>query len=280
MSRESEIFKNGSTTYYFSSKFFSKSVRDDVFKLYSFVRIADNFVDIIPQDTQSFIQLEKAWKTALKKNGAISKRLPADTQLAVANMYSVYTKYDFKKEWVDAFLRAMKADTSRKKYQTLDQTIEYMHGSAEVIGLMMARILGLPEKSYEYAKLQGRAMQYINFIRDVSEDIELGRRYIPKKELEKYGLPALTYESAFKYPAAFRECIEAQLAYYATWQKEANKGLKYIPAAQRIPLRTAIDMYNWTANQIAQNPLIIFQKKVKPSKFRVIRRALFRIIYG
>lgn len=280
MSREKEIFKAGSTTYYWSSVFFPENTRDDVFKLYSFVRVADNFVDQTPQDVRSFKQLIAAWKKIVKDDKAPSKKLSSDIQLAVQNMYDVYKKYSFDKKWVSAFLGAMEQDLSKQKYKTLSDTISYMYGSAEVIGLMMAKIIGVPDEGFEAAQLQGRAMQYINFIRDIAEDNELGRQYFPASELKKYGLPDLSIKSAYKHPAAFREFIEAQLAYYKEWQSAANDGFRYIPRAQRIALRTAVDMYNWTADTIAKNPFIVFDKKIKPSKSRVVVRALVRSIHA
>jgi phytoene synthase len=123
-------------------------------------------------------------------------------------------------------------------------------------------------------------MQYINFIRDVDEDVELGRCYFPQSELVKYGLVELTYKCAYTHPATYREFIEAQLAYYNQWQTEAIKGFKYIPYGQRIALRTAVDMYNWTANKLAQDPFIVFDKKVKPSKYRVVARAIVRSLHA
>ena len=123
-------------------------------------------------------------------------------------------------------------------------------------------------------------MQYINFIRDIAEDNELGRQYFPVSELQKYGLPSTKMADAYRHPAAFREFIEAQLAYYTEWQAEASKGFKYIPHSQRIALRTAVDMYNWTAHTIAKNPFIVFDKKIKPSKSRVVARALVRSIHA
>lgn len=280
MSREKEIFKTGSTTYYWSSVFFPENTRDDVFKLYSFVRVADNFVDQTPQDYKSFKQLKSAWNKIIKDGKSPSEKLSSDIQLSVQNMYDVYKKYSFEKKWVTAFLTAMEQDVSKHKYKTLDDTIAYMYGSAEVIGLMMAKIIGVPEDGFEAAKLQGRAMQYINFIRDIAEDNELGRQYFPLSELKKYGLPDLSIKSAYKYPAAFREFIEAQLAYCNEWQLTANSGFKYIPRSQRIALRTAVDMYNWTAATIAKNPFIVFDKKIKPSKSRVVVRALVRSIHA
>ncbi len=280
MSREKQIFKAGSTTYYWSSIFFPEQTREDVFKLYSFVRVADDFVDATPQDKKSFMQLKKAWFKIAKDGKAPSKKLSSDIRLVVQNMYEVYTKFAFSPDWIKAFLIAMEDDLSKKKYLNLKETQAYMYGSAEVIGLMMAKIIGVPEKGYEAAQLQGRAMQYINFIRDVAEDTVLGRQYIPTSELKKYGLPSLSAADAYRHPAAFRECIEAQIAHYQKWQQQAQAGFKYIPRSQRIALRTAVDMYNWTAQTIAKNPFIVFDKKIKPSKSRVVARALVRSIHA
>ncbi len=64
---ERDIFKKGSTTYYFSSKFFAKGVRDDVFKLYSFVRVVDDYVDMIPPDVESFKYIIRRWQSIRKQ---------------------------------------------------------------------------------------------------------------------------------------------------------------------------------------------------------------------
>lgn len=276
---EQQIFKSGSTTYYWSSKFFPEATRADVFKLYSFVRVADNFIDDKPQDKKNFERLVRTWKklasgkTIRQKEGDIVPRV-------CQNMYDVAIKYDFDFAWIDAFLASMKMDLQGRTYETLDDTLEYIYGSAEVIGLMMAKLLGVKKEAYKYAKLQGRAMQYINFIRDIDEDIKLKRCYFPKSELAKHGLPKLNQTNAMRHPASYREFIEAQLKYYNQWQAEANKGFKAIPYSQRIALRTAVDMYNWTALKLAQDPFVVFDKKIKPSKYRVVARAIVRSIHA
>jgi phytoene synthase len=280
VSREQEIFKQGSTTYYWSSKFFPEKTRDDVFKLYSFVRVADDYVDSIPQDVKRFKQLEKAWQKAMNTGKMPGGRTNPDIKLAVTNMYDVHTKYDFDKKWVQSFLDSMNMDLNKRTYKTLNQTLDYIYGSAEVIGLMMAKIIGVKEEGFEAAKLQGRAMQYINFIRDIKEDIDLGRQYFPTRELSKYGLPSLRINDIINHPAAFREFIEGQIKYYNEWQKQAAKGFKYVPRSQRVALKTAVDMYNWTATSIAKNPFIVLDKKIKPSKIRVVGRALVRSIHA
>ena len=98
----------------------------------------------------------------------------------------------------------MEMDIKKKGYSIINQIIEYMHGSAEVVGLMMAKILDLPEKSYKYSQYLGRAMQYINFIRDIAEDLQLGRIYLPMAELKKYKLKDLEYSHTSKYKENFK----------------------------------------------------------------------------
>jgi phytoene synthase len=89
----------------------------------------------------------------------------------------------------------MQMDIDKREYKTLDDTLEYIYGSAEVIGLFMAQIMGLPEEAHDFAKMQGRAMQFINFIRDIDEDITLGRRYFPTQDLKEFSLANLLSNS-------------------------------------------------------------------------------------
>jgi phytoene synthase len=165
-------------------------------------------------------------------------------------------------------------DLVKKAYRTRKETLRYMYGSAEVVGLMMARILGLPEKAEEPARYLGRAMQHINFIRDIREDLLLGRTYFPLDEMKKAGLKILKDDS----DTHFRPFIKRQLALYREWQARGEKGFALIPRRFRIPVRTASDMYNWTARTIARNPGVVFRKKIKPSLPRVLFTALINTL--
>lgn len=281
MSIERTIFKKGSTTYYWSSRFFPKGVRDDVFKLYSFVRVVDDYVDQVPSNIERFEYIEARWKT-VKKDLASGKVVSAldDSvdERVLANIAYIVHRHRCDPEWIDAFIKSMRWDVQKHQYRALKDTIEYMYGSAEVIGLCMARILNLPEESLGYARLQGRAMQYINFLRDIAEDNELGRCYFPANEYRKYGLKNLSESEARAKPKMFEDFMHSQLLRYATWQTEANKGFLFIPKRLRVPLQTAVDMYNWTAQELKSNPIVVFEHKVKPKKRHVVRRAVKRSI--
>lgn len=264
---EKQIFKNGSKTYYNSSFFFPKNCRDDVYKLYSFVRVVDDFVDEKPFRYDMLEKIKKAYA------GNKSMKLDILSQQILANINYLEKKYKFDKRWIQAFLQSMEMDATGFKYQQMPETLKYIYGSAEVIGLMMAKILGLNEpEPLNAAKLQGRAMQYINFIRDIDEDINLGRCYFPLSQRKQYGLEKWNKTIADK--PGFNEFIKDQINIYSKWQKEAEIGWPQIPYRSRIAVITASNSYNWTAEQIYKDPSVVFKQKVKPSRAQILLEGL------
>src|SRR4051812_815914 len=102
---EQDIFRQASTTYYWSSRFFPKDVREDVFKLYSFVRIADDYVDNQPQRPVEFEALRHAWDVAIHEPHFDTTPITGEAieHRVIKNMVHVYTKYAFKASWETAF---------------------------------------------------------------------------------------------------------------------------------------------------------------------------------
>lgn len=256
------IFKKGSRTYYYSTVFFPKKVKRDVFILYSFLRKADDYVDQIPQDSESFYQFRERYYQA--KNGIETGDIVADSFVQLAE------RKNFEDEWVDSFLASMAMDITKSTYKDIDELYTYLYGSSEVVGLFMARIMDLPKESFTAARHLGRAMQYINFIRDIDEDIELGRTYFPQNDLKQFGLTSLDENQAIANPNGFRGFVRKQLETYKIWQETAEKGFKFIPYRYLIPIKTASDMYNWTARQIEKDPFVVYQRKVKPSAPKIV----------
>lgn len=258
-----QVFQQGSTTYYYSSFFFPPKLKDNVIVLYAFVRTIDNLVDVVPQKKEEFYILKNDFYKKARKGKATQNRV-IDTFVELEN------SFDFDQKWADAFWHAMELDLHKSQYQNMRQLEEYMYGSAEVIGLMMAKLMSLPTESFETAKMLGRAMQYINFLRDIQEDTDLGRMYIPQTILKKYKLPDLNVKTATAYKERFSSLMRSQVAQYYEWQHKAEEGFKYLPPRARIAIQTASNLYGWTAEKIAENPFVVFEKKVKPSKIQVI----------
>jgi phytoene synthase len=256
------IFRRGSKTYFYSTMFFPAEVKDDIFRLYSFSRVADDLVDTIPQDKSGFMSFRERYRQALAGEPA--------HDLVIDSFVDLSRRKGFDPEWAEAFLRSMEMDLSVSSYRTLEDLKVYLYGSAEVIGLFMCRIMGLPREAEHPARMLGRAMQFINFIRDIDEDLTLGRQYFPEESLLEFGLPSLREEDARANPKAFRRFVRAQLCQYCKWQGEALRGFHFIPWKYRLPIMTASDMYNFTAMRIMRDPFVVYRKKVKPSIPRIV----------
>ncbi len=267
-----DIFKKGGKTYYYSSMFFPKNIRKDVSILYSFVRKADDYVDAIPQQKEQFYEFKETYEEALSTGERSGDQV-------IDAFVDLIERQRFKKVWVNAFLHSMELDIIKSEYETIDELKEYLYGSAEVIGLMMAKILDLPEKSHRPARHLGRAMQYANFIRDVEEDLSLNRSYFPKKDLEKFGLDSLKLSETRAKEENFSKFMDFQVSRYEKWQKIAEDGFQFIPKRYMIPIKTASDMYKWTAGGIRTRPFRVYDEKLKPSKIRIMMKGLMNTIY-
>ena len=261
-----EIFRKGSTTYYYSTKLFPARIRKEVTQLYNFVRVADNYVDAVPQDTEGFMDFKNEYYRVRDGN-------KSDNEV-ITEFVDLSNKREFKTEWIEAFLYSMEMDTRKSTYEDLDELDTYLYGSAEVIGLMMNKVMNIDSNANDSARYLGKAMQFINFIRDIDEDLDLKRTYFPVEDLEAFGLSGLTRGEARRKPKQFKAFIRSQIHLYFKWQKRAELGFEFIPKGMRIAVKTASDMYLWTAKEIYKNPFIVYDLKIKPSWSKVLLNGL------
>jgi len=262
----SSIFRKSSSTYYFASLFFPKEVREDVFILYAFVRTADNFVDELPQNVSGFERFVQETEQGFKYQKSIDPIVNAFVKMA--------ERRHVQEKWVQDFFSAMRSDITTRTYHSYRDLEQYMYGSAEVVGLMMARILDVSKEGSRYAQTMGKAMQLINFIRDIQEDLRLGRVYIPEIDQKKYKVKYIPPHSK-KEHGSFIRLIRYEILKYRELQLQVKKGFQYIPKQYRKPIMLASALYDWTAKEIYKNPMVVFEKKVKPSFFRVLFLFLF-----
>jgi phytoene synthase len=255
---------------FYSSLFLPKKAREDVFILYAFVRTADDLVDCVPSNKKGFYSFKKNYELA--KNGTKSGDIVVDS------FADLERRKDFDPKWTEAFLGSMEMDITKTSYATLKETLQYVYGAAEVMGLYMVNVLGIDKRAHYYSRILGRALQCINAIRDIAEDNELGRSYIPLTDLDRYGLKNLEYEYTMKHPDRFSNFIKGQISRYYHWQETAEKGYRYVPKKYLICVKTVSDMYNWTARKILKDPFIVYTQKVKPLILKILGAVVINVI--
>lgn len=186
------------TSYRLANYFFPTEIKHDVIMLYAFVRVPDNIVDSaylsFEQKEQLFDHYERLMWSIFADNMPASIAVADKEWVAICTaMHALRQKYTIPDEWIQAFFDAMYQDLSKDRYDGYADVQDYMYGSAEVIGLMMTRIIGYDKEDetdvFYTARLLGEAMQYTNFLRDVLEDFTVhGRIYMPADRLAQCNL--------------------------------------------------------------------------------------------
>jgi phytoene/squalene synthetase len=173
-----------STSFSLATKMLGKSIQQDIYNIYGFVRFADEIVDSFKgfEQEKLFKDFERQLYDSLKDGISLNPILNA--------FQNTYHKYNLSLDHVKAFMKSMEADLQKKKYTTIQEYEEYIFGSADVVGLMCLQVFVKGDTSKfeslkEPAMKLGSAFQKVNFLRDLKEDYdELGRTYFPNTNLE------------------------------------------------------------------------------------------------
>lgn len=179
------------TTYYWSTKVLPTVKRHHVHALYGFCRYADDIVDDL---TPGFGEDATAARAAAlasfgERFFADLARGRSDDPVLKAVVHTVRA-FDLDADSFRRFLRSMTMDLTVEQYETWDDLRGYMDGSAAVIGEMMLPILEPPdlESARPHARDLGDAFQLTNFLRDIAEDLDRGRQYLPQEDLRRFGV--------------------------------------------------------------------------------------------
>ncbi|MEM9077404.1 MAG: phytoene/squalene synthase family protein [Bacteroidota bacterium] len=177
------VTQSYSTSFALATKMLDTSIRSDIYNIYGFVRFADEIVDTFHDYNKQelFENFEKSLEDALKNKISLNPILNS--------FQHTYHTYDIPKHLVDAFMKSMRMDLSKKKYATHAEYKEYIYGSADVVGLMCLCVFVKGDKEKyedlkESAMALGSAFQKVNFLRDLKADFEqLERTYFPNTNL-------------------------------------------------------------------------------------------------
>lgn len=258
-------------TYYLATLLLPAAKRPPVHALYGFARFADEIVDdlestLTPQEKADAL---RTWGDSVL---ADLRRGKSDDLIGRALVDTV-TKYAIPLEYFEAFMRSMEMDLTVTRYQNYDQLMQYVYGSAVVIGLEMLPILGYSDpRAIEAATALGTAFQLANFIRDIGEDIDRGRIYMPLDELAQFGVTEAMLLERTMTPEIV-EAIKFQIARVRDLQKIANAGISYLDPISRPCIRAASELYCGIVDEIEANSYDVFSKRASTSQWRRLRVA-------
>jgi phytoene synthase len=258
-------------TYYLATLLLPKAKRPFVHALYGFARYADEIVD----DLASELSIEEK-SEALSNwgNGVLADLKKGTSEDHVGRaLIDTVKRFDIPHEHFEAFLHSMTMDLTVQEYETYEDLLEYVYGSAAVIGLEMVPILGpLHNDAFEAAKKLGIAFQLANFIRDVDEDLDRGRVYLPIKELAQFGVTREMLEERVLTPEII-EALKFQIGRVRQLQAEAAPGIAMLEATSRPCIEAASTLYCGIVDEVEKIGYDIFNQRAKTSTARRIRVA-------
>ena len=258
-------------TYYLATLLLPKNKRPYVHALYGFARYADEIVD----DLASTLSAQEKADALRNWSSGVLADLKAgrSTDHIGRALVDTARRFDIPHQHFVDFLHSMEMDLTITEYQKYEDLLEYVYGSAAVIGLEMVPILGYSDqRAFESAKKLGIAFQLANFIRDVAEDLDRGRIYLPIEELAQFGVDRAMLERRKLTPEII-EALKFQIERVRQLQRESDAGIAYLDKESRPCIRAASELYCGIVDEVEAIGYDIFNKRAKTSTLRRARVA-------
>ena len=257
-------------TYYLATRLLPASRRPAVHALYGFARLADDIVDT-PGGADPASRLDEL-AAAVKE--AFAGRPGSPVLLALAD---TVRRYHIDQELFDDFLASMRMDLAVTGYATMADLSDYMRGSAAAIGLQMLPVLGTvgpEEPARAPARALGEAFQLTNFLRDVGEDLDRGRLYLPADELAAFGVDRelLIWARANAKPdPRVRRAIAHLVGYTRAVYRRAEPGIAMLRPESRPCVRVATTLYRGILDEIQDAGYAVLNRRaVVPLRRRLV----------
>lgn len=279
-------------TFYFASHFLPKEKRNACFAVYGFCRFVDDIIDESPQDDVNTLGLHvlEQWQKALDyiyKNTAAD--LSDDNSLFISELVKnnpvliawadTLRKYHIPQELPTELISGIIMDTTFNRFDTFEHLYKYCYKVASVVGLMTSEIFGYSEKiALSHAIDLGIAMQLTNICRDVGEDADKNRIYLPSDECISFGLSQEDILNKRR-SKAFSDLIEFQIERALRYYESADKGIPYLSKDSRLTVQLMSTNYRRILYKIRKNNYDVFTKRASLSvseKVLAVPRALIR----
>src|SRR4051795_6701436 len=222
-------------TYYVATRRLPAALRPATYALYGYVRTADQLVDgpRRPATPQARYAALDAWEAELDAPAHPIARALADAA----------ARHGLPQEELRDYMRAMRTDCGPVRIATWDELITYMDGSAGTVGRIMAALLGVPAHHHADLGRLGVAFQLANFIRDVGEDRELDRIYLPAEDRARFGVSEDDLTAPRTNPRT-RALIAHEVARARSLFAAARPAIAAAPASVRPGVRLAVGLYD------------------------------------
>ena len=253
----------GSQSFAAAARLMPAGIREDTVMLYAWCRHADDVVD--GQELGSAPEMggdPVARLAALKADTLDALRGDGPASPPFAALRAVARRHDFPDRWPLDLIDGFAMDVAGREYRTLNDTLDYSYHVAGVVGVMMARVMGVRDAAVlDRACDLGLAFQLTNIARDVIDDARIGRVYLPGDWLERAGARVEGATPSPELYAVILRLLDAAEPYYAS----ALAGLPALPARCAWSIAAAARIYRAIGTRIRRGGPQAYRQRIGTS---------------
>jgi phytoene synthase len=251
-----DVAKHQAKNFYYAFLFLPKTKREAIYALYAFCRYCDDIADgdSAPESRQTLLYL---WRQELDNCYAGKATHPITRALQ-----HVIARYPISKHYFEELIRGVEMDFTTQRYATFADLELYAYRVASVVGLLCIEVFGYTHPGIRsYARHLGMALQLTNIMRDVKEDAEHGRIYIPLEDLQAFHYPEADLLQQ-RYTAQFAALMQFQAQRVEEYYHKAEACLLPGDKSRLIAPEIMASIYQATLRKIARRRYDVFRGRV------------------
>jgi phytoene synthase len=271
------LHRRHGTTYFWATYALPAVKRPHVHALYGFCRYADEIVDSLdgtPVETRAAALAD------------LQRRLFADLDNGASGhpilraVVHTVRAFDIPPDAFGRFLRSMAMDLTVAAYETYDDLRCYTDGSAAVIGEMLLPILEPvdPETAHGPARHLGEAFQLTNFLRDIGDDLDRGRVYMPQEDVRRFAAAHALADR--RVTAGFVDLMRFEIDRTRRLYESADAGIDLLPPASARCVRSARRLYAGILDRIEANGFDVFARRARVPTARKLATVASEVARG
>lgn len=257
-----ELTAHHSRSFHLASSLLPAGKRQAVRALYAFCRVSDDIVDETNGDPAASL--------AVWRSHALGNHPPHDDLVAIAWTHA-RAQYHIPWSYAEQLLDGVARDLQQSRYETFNELAAYSYGVASTVGLMSMHIIGYDgPDAIPYAIKLGVALQLTNILRDVGEDWRAGRLYLPREELDAFGLTEEDV-AAGRVDERWRRFMRFQIDRNRRLYREAWPGIGMLDADGRFAIAAAAGVYRGILDDIEAHDYDVFTRRAFVGRWGKLR---------
>lgn len=267
-----KVTRKHAKSFYFAAKFLPKEKQPPIYAVYALCRHVDDEIDEAElRSEQESAQIVEKWKTNLEavyfgKEVSQSPLSTPDSRLVLLAWQDLLQTYKIPQNLPLELMKGVVQDTYIKRYQNFDELYVYCYRVASTVGLMACEIFGYEGKdTLIYAEKLGIGMQLTNILRDIGEDADKGRIYLPQEDLDKFGITEKQI-LAKEIDENFIELMKFEIARARKYYTESEKGIPMLNKDVRFTVLLALRIYSRILDEIERQNYDVFKQRAFTTK--------------